>query len=210
MSLKSYCILNKLPLLIIITMQNYLQALNTYGESSSLILCSLWCVEMTGHIVGLLPDTLNCGLGMRRECRERFPRHRLQSKPLVSDSGMHHGMCMTHVPWCMSGSLAHGGGENVPSIPGACATHNFTYLVRGPWPECRIRLFARCAIFLSPSFLIILSLKNTYQIYSVACIDGYVYWCGYLSCKIWALCCQLMNFSLINFANICTLRYYHN
>ena len=23
------------------------------------------------------------------------------------------------------------GGENVPSIPGACATHNFTYLVRG-------------------------------------------------------------------------------
>ena len=24
------------------------------------------------------------------------------------------------------------GGENVPSIPGACATRNFTYLVRGP------------------------------------------------------------------------------
>ena len=26
-----------------------------------------------------------------------------------------------------------GGGENVPGIPGACATHNFTYLARGPW-----------------------------------------------------------------------------
>ena len=23
--------------------------------------------------MGLLPDTLNCGLRMRRECRERFP-----------------------------------------------------------------------------------------------------------------------------------------
>ena len=42
---------------------------------------------------------------MRRECRERFPRHRLQRKPLVNDPGMHHGTCVTHVPWCMSGSL---------------------------------------------------------------------------------------------------------
>ena len=25
--------------------------------------------------MGLLPDTQNCGLRMRRECRERFPRH---------------------------------------------------------------------------------------------------------------------------------------
>ena len=40
---------------------------------------------------GLLPDTQNCGLRMRRECRERFPRHRLQRKPLVNDPGMHHG-----------------------------------------------------------------------------------------------------------------------
>ena len=62
-----------------------------------------------------------------------FPRHRLQRKPLVSDPGMHHGTCVTHVPWCMSGSLTRGGGENVPGIPGACATRNFTYLVRGPW-----------------------------------------------------------------------------
>ena len=45
---------------------------------------------------------------------------------------MHHGTCITHVPWFMSGSLTRGGGENVPGIPGACATHNFAYLVRGP------------------------------------------------------------------------------
>ena len=48
-----------------------------------------------------------------------FPRHRLQRKPLVSDPDMHHGTCMTHVPWCMSGSLNRGGGEKVPGIPGA-------------------------------------------------------------------------------------------
>ena len=56
-------------------------------------------------------------------------------EPLVSDPGMHHGTCVTHVPRLMSGSLTRGGGENVPGIPGACATHNFTYLVRGPWNE---------------------------------------------------------------------------
>ena len=44
---------------------------------------------------------------------------RFQRKPLVSDAGMHHGTCVTHVPWCMSGSLTSG--ENVPGIPGACA-----------------------------------------------------------------------------------------
>ena len=57
----------------------------------------------------------------------------------VSDPDMHHGTCVMHVPWCMSGSLSDGflwsrwGGENVPGTPGACATRNFTYLVRGPW-----------------------------------------------------------------------------
>ena len=34
---------------------------------------------------------------------------------------MYHGTCVTRVPWCMSGSLTRGGGENVPGIPGACA-----------------------------------------------------------------------------------------
>ena len=88
-------------------------------------LTSDWCM-------GLLPDTHNGGLHMRRECRERFPRHRFQRKPIVNDPGIHHGTCVTHVPWCMSGSLTRVGGENVPDIPGACATRNFTYLVRGP------------------------------------------------------------------------------
>ena len=63
-----------------------------------------------------------------------FPTYRLQRKPQVSDPGMHHGTCVTHVPWCMSESLIRGGGENVPGIPGACATRNFAYLARGPSP----------------------------------------------------------------------------
>ena len=50
-----------------------------------------------------------------------FARRRFQRKPLVSDPGMHHGTCVTHVPWCMPGSLTCGDGENVPGIPGACA-----------------------------------------------------------------------------------------
>ena len=72
--------------------------------------------------MGLLPDTQNCGLRMRRGCRERLPRYRLRRKPLDSDPGMHHGACVTHVPWCMSGSLTRGGGKNVPGISGACGT----------------------------------------------------------------------------------------
>ena len=62
-----------------------------------------------------------------------FPATDFKGKPLVSDPGLHHGTCVTHVPWCMSGSLTRGSGENVPGILGVCATRNFTYLVRGPY-----------------------------------------------------------------------------
>ena len=82
-------------------------------------------------LMGLLPDTSNCGLCMRRECRERFPRRRIQRKPRVSDPGMHYGTCVTHVPWCMSGSL-------YPQWWGKRSRHsrrmrirNLTYLARG-------------------------------------------------------------------------------
>ena len=81
--------------------------------------------------MSLLSPTQNCALRMRPECWERFPRHRLQRKPLFSDPDMHHGRCAMHVPRCMSRSLTHGGGENVTGIPGACATCNFAHLVRG-------------------------------------------------------------------------------
>ena len=47
--------------------------------------------------------------------------------PRVSDSDMHHDTCVTSLVY----SFKVDGGE---SIPGACATHNFTYLVRDPYP----------------------------------------------------------------------------
>ena len=56
-----------------------------------------------------------------------FPTHRLQRKPRVNDPGRHDGTCVTHVPWCMSGSLTRGG-----AFP-ACTTRNFTYPERGPY-----------------------------------------------------------------------------
>ena len=69
---------------------------------------------------------------MYRECGQYFHRNQLQRTPLVRDPGMHHGTCVTHVLWCMSGSLTRSGGENVPGITGACANRNFTYLAKRP------------------------------------------------------------------------------
>ena len=73
--------------------------------------------QSTATCMGLLPYTQNRGLRMRRECRERFPRHWLQRKLLVSDPGMHQGACVTHVLWCMSGLLNRGGGKTFPTFP---------------------------------------------------------------------------------------------
>ena len=46
-----------------------------------------------------------------------FPHRRLQRKPLGSDPDMHHGTCVTHMPWCMSGSLTRGAGKTVKAFP---------------------------------------------------------------------------------------------
>ena len=64
-------------------------------------------------------------------CREPFLYHQLQRRPLVSDPGMHHRTCLTHVLWCMSGSPSCGAGENIPGI--------VTYLARGPLIRHSIR-----------------------------------------------------------------------
>ena len=68
-----------------------------------------------------------------RKISGMFPRHQLHTKPprtapgkpLVSDGGMHHGTCVTHMPWCISGSLTRRGRETVPGIPGACTNPIF-------------------------------------------------------------------------------------
>ena len=78
--------------------------------------------------MGLLPDTQNCGLRMLGNAGNVFPATDLKGNRWVSDPSMHQGTCVTHVPCCMSGSLTRCGTENVPGIPGACTTRNFTYL----------------------------------------------------------------------------------
>ena len=78
-----------------------------------------------------------------------FPRHRLQRKHLVRDPGMHHGTCVTHVPWCMLGLLTRSGGENVPGH--SRRMHNPHFYVSGKrpmvWVNCNdfFRLFVRRA-----------------------------------------------------------------
>ena len=62
---------------------------------------------------------------------------RFSSPPRVGDPDMHHGTCVKQVPSREDRLLAVpfevSGEENVLGIPGACATHNFTYLAKGPW-----------------------------------------------------------------------------
>ena len=89
---------------------------------------TLQCIT-NGHDHGPLTRYVKLRVAHAPGMPGTFPCHWLQRKPLVSYPGMHHGTCVTHVPWCMSGSLTRGGGENVP---GACATHYFMYLTGGP------------------------------------------------------------------------------
>ena len=91
--------------------------------------------QKSSEYMGLLPDTSNCGLNMCRECRERFPRHRLQRNRGLAIPACSTARAWPHVPWYMPGSLTHGGRENVPGIPGACATRNVTYLAKAPLPS---------------------------------------------------------------------------
>ena len=103
------------------------------------------CIILVRNIAtnGALTRYENCGLRMRRECRDRFPRHWPKRNPQVSDPGMYHGTCVMHMSSCMSGSLTRCGWENVPGIAGACATRNFVHLVRGPWNSIR---FETCRV----------------------------------------------------------------
>ena len=78
-------------------------------------------------------------VGNASEMPGTFSPPSISKKPLLSDPDMHHGTCVTQVPWCMPKSLTRGGGKNVPGIPGACVTHNFTYLARSPLCQLNTR-----------------------------------------------------------------------
>ena len=92
-----------------------------------------WWYHIITMGMGLLPDMQNCSLRMPQECWERFPHHRLQMKPQVNDPSMHHGTCVNTCRDACRDRYPPVTWENIPCIPSACATHNFTYQVRGPW-----------------------------------------------------------------------------
>ena len=86
-----------------------------------------------GYTMGFLPNTSNCGCACAGNAGNVFPatavkqsRHATRH---VRDARavMHARITNSRFP------LNSAAGENVPGIPGACATRNFTYLVRGPW-----------------------------------------------------------------------------
>ena len=79
-------------------------------------------------------DSWKMDAGTFMFCHSNWCVIEVAHQPLVRDPCMHRGTCVTHVPWCIQGLLSRG--KNIPSIPGARATRNFTYLVRGPWTHC--------------------------------------------------------------------------
>ena len=70
---------------------------------------------------------------MRRKCRERFPCHCGLANPTCITTRASRTCRDAWRDRWLAISFEVGGEENVPSIPSACATHNFSYLVRGPW-----------------------------------------------------------------------------
>ena len=87
------------------------------------------------------------GCACARNAGKGFPRYRGLAIPT----------CITARAWrtcrdaCrdrqLGTSLQAIGGENLPDIPGACATRHFSYLVRGQWcrqPEHDICIIANC------------------------------------------------------------------
>ena len=85
--------------------------------------------------MGLLPDTQICGCACAGNAGNVFPvtagkRSRHASRHVRhARAVMHVGIANQRFP------LKSAAGENVPGIPGACATCNFPYLVRGPWGD---------------------------------------------------------------------------
>ena len=70
---------------------------------------------------------------MRWECRERFPRHRGFAIPTCITARSSRTYCDARRDRYLVIFFEVGGEENVLDIPGARATRNFTYMVRGPF-----------------------------------------------------------------------------
>ena len=83
--------------------------------------------------MGLLPDTQNCRCACAGNAGNVFP-------VTAGKRSRHTSRHVRHARAVMYAGIANywfplktAAGENFPGIAGACATCNFTYLVRGPW-----------------------------------------------------------------------------
>ena len=83
--------------------------------------------------MGLLPDTQNCGCACAGNAGNVYP-------VTAGKRSRHASRHVRHARAVMHAGIANyrfllksAAGENVPGIPGACATCNFAYLVRGPF-----------------------------------------------------------------------------
>ena len=75
-------------------------------------LYSGWCPEYTDPPKTTMDTSFRHGplaryVKLRVAIVPRMPRT-FSPPPRVSDPDMHHGTCVTHVPWCMPGSLSSG------------------------------------------------------------------------------------------------------
>ena len=74
--------------------------------------------------------------------------------PQVSDPDMHHGTCVTHVPWCMPGSLTSGflwnrrRGKTFPAFPAHAQPAILHIWLEG---HCNGAQYSSCLIFLLSS-----------------------------------------------------------
>ena len=85
--------------------------------------------------------------------------------PRVSDPDMHHGTCLTHVPWCMPGSLTSG-------------------IFWGRWRGKRSR-HSRC--MRNPQFCVSGKKSIAYLITKLWFVTNYsVVWSNNINCVIWA------------------------
>ena len=81
--------------------------------------------------MGLLPDSKNAGCAYAKNAGNVF-----QATDFKGDRQLATPVCITVRASIGIASLRWW--ENVPGIAGACATHNFTYLARGPLGMMRI------------------------------------------------------------------------
>ena len=109
----------------------------TWYDSCAVVACTKLCCDMN-YPWDVLYIWASYQIVKSRVAHASVVPGTFSPPPRVGDPDMHHGTCVTHLPRCMPGSPTSGflwsrGGENVPGIPGACTTRNFTYLIRGSW-----------------------------------------------------------------------------